>query len=90
MLNRQIGADYSNNIFFIPPPKIELGIDRYYSFILFHVSGIAAGADHSNDNIYYGVAGEADIVLVSYIGYDTDVIDGIKYIYDYASSVGKP
>ena len=55
-----------------------------------HVSGIAAGADHSNDNIYYGVAGEADIVLVSYIGYDTDVIDGIKYIYDYASSVGKP
>lgn len=55
-----------------------------------HVTGIAAGADHSNDNIYYGVAGEADIVLVSYIGYNTDVIDGIKYIYDYATSVGKP
>ena len=55
-----------------------------------HVTGIAAGADHSNNNIYYGIAGEADIVLVSYIGYDTDVIDGIKYIYDYASSVGKP
>lgn len=55
-----------------------------------HVTGIAAGADHSNDNIYYGIAGEADIVLVSYIGYDTDVIDGIKYIYDYATSVGKP
>jgi Subtilisin-like serine proteases len=55
-----------------------------------HVTGIAAGADHSNNNIYYGIAGEADIVLVSYIGYNTDVIDGIKYIYDYATSVGKP
>ena len=55
-----------------------------------HVTGIAAGADHSNNNVYYGVAGEADIVLVSYIGFDTDVIDGIKYIYDYATSVGKP
>ncbi len=55
-----------------------------------HVTGIAAGADHSNDNIYYGIAGEADIVLVSYIEYSTNVIDGIKYIYDYATSVGKP
>nr|WP_320037513.1 S8 family serine peptidase [uncultured Bacteroides sp.] len=55
-----------------------------------HVTGIAAGADHSNNNIYYGIAGEADIVLVSYIGFDTDVLDGMKYIYDYATSVGKP
>jgi len=55
-----------------------------------HVTGIAAGADHSNNNIYYGIAGEADIVLVSYIEYSTNVIDGIKYIYDYATSVGKP
>lgn len=55
-----------------------------------HVAGIATGADPSNGNTYYGIAGEADIVLVSYLGSNTDVADGIKYIYDYATSVGKP
>lgn len=58
-----------------------------------HVTGIAAGADHTKS--YYGVAGEADIVLVSYDMTDnsTDQVslsDAMKYIYDYAESVGKP
>lgn len=58
-----------------------------------HVTGIAAGADHTKS--YYGVAGEADIVLVSYDMNDntTDQVslsDAMKYIYDYAESVGKP
>ena len=58
-----------------------------------HVTGIAAGADHTKS--YYGVAGEADIVLVSYDLNDntTDQVslsDAMKYIYDYAESVGKP
>lgn len=60
-----------------------------------HVVGIAAGADHSNDNVYYGVAPESDLVLVSYntSSSSTDnvsITDAIKYIYDYAESVGKP
>ena len=55
-----------------------------------HVAGIATGADRSNKNTYYGIAGDADIVMVSQTGVDTNVADGIKYIYDYASSVGKP
>ncbi len=55
-----------------------------------HVTGIAVGADQSNKNTYYGIAGEADIVLVSYRGSDVDIVDGINYIYDYATSVGKP
>ncbi|MFR3549950.1 MAG: S8 family serine peptidase [Coprobacter sp.] len=49
-----------------------------------HVTGIAAGADHTKS--YYGVAGEADIVLVSYDLNDntTDQVslsDAMKYIY---------
>lgn len=61
-----------------------------------HVTGIAAGADNRNGNEYYGIATESDIVLVSYDVKDQDVFnnviisDGVKYIYDYASSVGKP
>ena len=61
-----------------------------------HVLGIAAGADNTNDKGVYGVATDADIVVVSYNGEDmlvgdnTAVIDGIKYIFDYAESVGKP
>jgi len=60
-----------------------------------HVTGIAAGADKSNGNIYYGVAPEADIVFVSYNLNDqssdnVSIADGIKYIYDYATSVNEP
>lgn len=61
-----------------------------------HVAGIAAGADRSNNNPYYGVAGEADLVLVSLIDISdmsadlVQISDGVKYIYDYAESVGKP
>lgn len=58
-----------------------------------HVTGIAAGADHTKP--YYGIAGEADIVIVSYDLNDgtTDQVslsDAMKYIYNYAESVGKP
>ncbi|MGC3977720.1 MAG: S8 family serine peptidase [Paludibacteraceae bacterium] len=60
-----------------------------------HVTGIAAGGDKNNGNTYYGVAPNADIVMVSYNANDnsTDNVslaDGIKYIYDYATSVNKP
>lgn len=61
-----------------------------------HVLGIATGADNTNDKEVYGVATDADIVLVSYnstnmyTGDNTAIIDGIKYIFDYAESVSKP
>lgn len=59
-----------------------------------HVAGIAAGAD-TVGNAYYGIAGDADIALVSYdnLGDDMDntyLADGVKYLFDYAASVGKP
>lgn len=56
-----------------------------------HVAGIAAGGDTAS--IYSGVAPEADLVLVSLNKKSADnvaIIDGIKYICDYAASVNKP
>ena len=53
-----------------------------------HVTGIAAGSYSGNS--YYGVAKDADIVMVSMGETNADISDGIKYIYDYATEVGKP
>jgi subtilisin family serine protease len=60
-----------------------------------HVTGIAAGSDKNNNNIYYGVATNADIAMVSYNLNDqtTDnvsISDGISYLYNYATSVNEP
>lgn len=53
-----------------------------------HVTGCAAGADKSSG--YYGVAPDADIVFVSTDMSTTGVVDAVKYIFNYADSVGKP
>lgn len=53
-----------------------------------HVAGIAAGADKKSS--YYGVAPDADLVLVSFQESTVNIADGVKYIFDYAQSVGKP
>lgn len=53
-----------------------------------HVLGIAAGADKSSS--YYGIATDAELVFVSMSGDVSQVVDGVKYIFDYAESVGKP
>lgn len=58
-----------------------------------HVAGIAAGGDRAEDNPYYGVAGDAEIVLVSMdTGAEDNVSisDAVAYIYNYAESMGKP
>jgi subtilisin family serine protease len=60
-----------------------------------HVAGIAAGSDKNNSYQYYGVATEADIVMVS-LNFDADDIDnadvfnGVKYVFDYAEAQKKP
>lgn len=53
-----------------------------------HVTGIAAGSYSGNS--YYGVAKDADIVMVSMGQSNTDISNGVKYVYDYATEVGKP
>lgn len=67
-----------------------------------HVAGIFAGSGvgstNSNNTRYRGVAYNSEIVLVGitpdkqqWIGTGvSDIVDGAKYIYDYAESVGKP
>lgn len=58
-----------------------------------HVCGIAAGSYNSADTPWHGIAGDAEIVLVS-MGESTannvNISDAIAYIYKYADSVGKP
>lgn len=53
-----------------------------------HVTNIAAGGDLGSR--YYGVAHDADIVFVSCAGSSTNVVDAVKYIFDYADKVDMP
>ncbi len=53
-----------------------------------HTTGIATGADISSG--YYGMAPDAEIVFVSFGSNDVDIPNAVKYIFDYAESVGKP
>lgn len=58
-----------------------------------HVVATIAGADTTLYSKYIGIAPEADIVLVSKGEYqrgNQNILDAIKYIFDYAKSVGKP
>lgn len=58
-----------------------------------HVAGIAAGADRTDDNPYYGIASQADIVLVSVNmtgnSNNIEVAEAVQYIFNYAQSIGK-
>lgn len=56
-----------------------------------HVAGIAAGcgAPAGHGSLYRGIAPGADIVLVSVKSMTTS-FDAIRYVHDYARSVGKP
>ncbi|MDR0873179.1 MAG: S8 family peptidase [Prevotellaceae bacterium] len=53
-----------------------------------HVAGIAAGGGGTSP--YVGVAPEAEIVFVETGGTDTQITDGVRYIFNYAKSQNKP
>lgn len=68
-----------------------------------HVSGIAAGSGGGTHGRYKGMAFEADLVFVAFTvpanpgyvatedaGTTSGILDGIKYIYEYAQSVNEP
>ena len=55
-----------------------------------HVAGIAAGSDHPTNGLYGGCAPNADLIFVSTTMMDDAMLDGIAYIFDYASSLNKP
>ena len=60
-----------------------------------HVASIAAGSSFEG-NLYGGVARDAELVLVDALHtpdggiYTEGIVDGIKFICDYAAGVGKP
>ena len=61
-----------------------------------HVAGIAAGSGGSSSSLYRGVAYDSEIVLVNPRGnpfngtFNSNLILGIEYIFNYAKSVNKP
>lgn len=65
-----------------------------------HVAAIAGGGyfgaintsatETLNRNPYYGVAYDADMVMVGSTLEDADILNGIKYIFNYADSINKP
>ncbi len=71
-----------------------------------HVGGIAAGSGYTTPNFKYrGMAPEADLAFVTikygndtlggsakgdYLVANPSILDGFKYVFDYAQSVGKP
>ena len=66
-----------------------------------HVTGIAAGSGYgsnANNRRFRGMAFESDIVLVGImpapgewsVAGESDIIDGMNYIYTYAAAAGKP
>ncbi len=54
-----------------------------------HVAGIAAGSG-SVLPLFKGVAYNSELVLVAYSSVSTSIANGIGYIFNYASSIGKP
>ena len=88
-----------------PPEKYDYGVeyrpaedglpsDKFDTTAEFHgthTSIIAAGSPAGGNQYYYGMAPDADIVLVAAdLNNDNHLIDAVKYIFDYAESVGKP
>lgn len=55
-----------------------------------HVLSIAAGADTTCGNPYYGIARDADLVFSNFQDIDIGIPDAIKYAFNYADSMGKP
>jgi len=56
-----------------------------------HVAGIAGGSGYLTPGLQYmGVAPAADLVFVNYNDSPSSTADGINYIFQYATSVGRP
>ncbi len=90
----QSPADYNYGLELTTPEEIlAAGGDYEGNSHGNHVVATIAGADTTLYSKYVGIAPEADIVLVSKKEYERgnqNILDGIKYIFDYAKSVGKP
>jgi len=65
-----------------------------------HVAGIAGGSGYGShtNNLYRGMAYESEMAMVCImpapgewaVAGESDIVDGVNYIFNYAASVGKP
>lgn len=81
--------------FTTPEAILAAEADKYGNSHGSHVTNIAAGSSTYKDGAFTGMAPDADIVLVSLGDTEADkvnahVSNAIKYIFDYATEVGKP
>jgi len=86
-------SGYNDGIVTYPTTEIPSGTDSYTSYEVSghgtHVTGIAAGSKTGSSK-YYGIAPEADIVMVSSPLDNSEILEDVDYIFHYADSVGKP
>ena len=102
--NRESGtppSGFSKGSLFVTQESIlNAGTDNADQTHGTHVAGIAAGGyegsintsvtELNNNNPFYGCAPDASIVLVGTTLQDNDILDGIRYIFNYADSVNMP
>lgn len=94
--NHPDGFSYGQEIF--PNDFNIYKTDSRYASHGSHVTGIAAGGYRQSIEGFRGLAPESEIVLVSPVILTNDllqtsspnILDGIKYIFDYAKKAGKP
>lgn len=55
-----------------------------------HVTGIAVGDGSASGGTYVGMAPNAEMILVKTSYFSTDIVEGVRYIFEKASWLGKP
>ncbi len=55
-----------------------------------HVTGIAVGDGSSSGGTFVGMAPNAEIIFVKTSYFSTDIVEGVRYIFDKSEWLGKP
>lgn len=55
-----------------------------------HATGIAVGDGSASGGVYVGMAPNAEIIFIKTSYFSTDIVEGVRYIFEKASWLGKP
>ena len=55
-----------------------------------HVTGIAVGDGSASGGMFVGMAPNAEMILVKTSYFSTDIVEGVRYVFEKASWLGKP
>lgn len=69
---------------------LKKGTDLAYYSHSTHVLGIAAGADTTDGNPYYGIAPQADLLFANFKDIDVGITDALHWMFNYADSAHMP